>query len=194
MNNELEQPGVFQVVSIRGGANVQKLKHVVEALEDWIAGLFIVGGLFLILLGVVMRYVFNSPLSFVEEYAGYMVVWGTMIGAVVALRDNHHIRIDMFYRLLPERVKKAVDIFANVVGLIFALFLVVYGVKGIFLDEFSAYRMGIVSIGEGVQLWKVYMVMPLMGVLMLFRFIVRLVRVSKGLPESDYEHKGVEQV
>ncbi|WP_461200375.1 TRAP transporter small permease [Anoxybacillus sp. TBDG-1] len=173
---------------------MQKLKHVVEALEDWIAGLFIVGGLFLILLGVVMRYVFNSPLSFVEEYAGYMVVWGTMIGAVVALRDNHHIRIDMFYRLLPERVKKAVDIFANVVGLIFALFLVVYGVKGIFLDEFSAYQMGIVSIGEGVELWKVYMVMPLMGVWMLFRFIVRLVRVSKGLPESDYEHKGVEQV
>lgn len=174
--------------------NVQKLKYVIEALEDWIAGLFIVSGLFLILLGVIMRYAFNSPLSFVEEYAGYMVVWGTMIGAVVALRDNHHIRIDMLYRLLPNRVKKSVDIFANVVGLIFALFLVVYGVKGIFLDEFSAYRMGIVSIGEGVQLWKVYMVMPLMGVLMLFRFIVRLVRVSKGLPESDYEHKGVEQV
>ncbi len=85
---------------------MQKLKHIIEALEDWIAGLFIVGGLFLILIGVVMRYVFNSPLSFVEEYAGYMIVWGTMIGAVVALRDNHHIRIDMFYRLLSERVKK----------------------------------------------------------------------------------------
>ncbi|KHF27566.1 hypothetical protein LR68_03606 [Anoxybacillus sp. BCO1] len=25
-------------------------------------------------------------------------------------------------------------------------------------------------------------------------FIIRLVRVAKGLPESDYEHKGVEQV
>ncbi len=54
--------------------------------------------------------------------------------------------------------------------------------------------MGIVSIGEGVELWKVYMVMPLMGVLMVLRFIIRLVRVAKGLPESDYEHKGVEQV
>lgn len=170
------------------------MKNVVEALEDWIAGMLIIGGLFLILVGVIMRYVFNAPLSFVEEYAGYMVVWGTMIGAVVALRDNHHIRIDMFYRLLPDRIKKFVDLFANLVGLIFALFLVVYGVKGIFLDEFSAYRMGIVSIGEGVQLWKVYMVMPLMGALMTLRFIVRLVRVTKGLPESDYEHKGVEQV
>jgi C4-dicarboxylate transporter, DctQ subunit len=171
---------------------MSRWKDWIEAVEDWLAGLLIAGGLGLIFIGVVMRYVFNAPLSFVEEYSGYMIVWGTMIGAVVALRDNHHIRVDMLYQILPQRFQKSVDLFANIMGLLFALFLFVFGIKGIFLDEFSVYRMNLVSIGQGVALWKIYLVMPLIGLLLTIRFIVRIVRLLKGLPESDIEHKDVE--
>lgn len=171
---------------------MSRWKNGIEAVEDWLAGLLIAGGLTLIFIGVVMRYLFNSPLSFVEEYSGYMIVWGAMIGSVVALRDNKHIRVDMLYQFLPHKLQKGVDLFANTIGLLFALFLFVFGIKGIFLDEYSVYRMNLVSIGQGVALWKIYLVMPIIGLLMTIRFIIRIIRLLKGLPESDFENEDVE--
>jgi C4-dicarboxylate transporter DctQ subunit len=169
---------------------MQKAKRIIEALEDWTAGLLVSVGLALIFIGVIMRYVFNSPLGWIEEISGYIIVWGILVGAVVALRDNHHIRVDMLYQFFPDHVKKWVDVFSNVVGLIFALFLFIFGIKGIFLDPYSVYQMELTSIGEGVALWKVYVIMPVIGVLLTLRFTVRIVRILKGLPETDQEERG----
>ncbi|MBO8172230.1 MAG: TRAP transporter small permease [Bacillaceae bacterium] len=171
---------------------MERTKRIVEALEDWISGLLIAGGLGLIFLGVIMRYVFNSPLGWIEEISGYIIVWGILIGTVVALRDNRHIRVDILYQFIPDTAKKWVDVFSNVVGLIFSLFLLIYGIKGIFLDEFSVYKMNLVSIGEGITLWKIYMVMPIVGALLSARFIIRIVRLLKGLPETDQKDEGGE--
>lgn len=167
-----------------------KWKRTIEAIEDLTSGLLIVAGLALIFVGVIMRYVFNNPLGFVEEISGYIIVWGIMVGTVVALRDNKHIRVDMLYQKFPPRLQKVTDIFSNVVGLLFALFLAYYGAKGIFFDEYSVYKMDLTSIGEGVSLWKIYLIMPIIGVLLTFRFIVRLIRLVKGLPESDADEDG----
>lgn len=171
---------------------MQKLKNTLEAIEDWTAGLLIVGGLAVIFIGVIMRYIFNDPISFVEEYSNYLIIWGTMFGAVVALRDNGHIRVDMVYRLFPPKMQKGIDIFANLAGLTFALFLFVYGTQGIFLDQYSVYQMGLVSTGEGVSLWKVYMVMPFIGLLLAIRFIIRLIRVMQNKPESDTDEESID--
>jgi C4-dicarboxylate transporter DctQ subunit len=169
---------------------MERAKRIITAIEDWTAGLLITAGIALIFIGVIMRYVFNSPLGWIEEISGYIIVWGILIGAVVALRDNHHIRVDMLYQFFPKRVKHWVDIFSNAVGLIFALFLVIFGIKGIFLDPFSVYQMELTSIGEGVALWKVYVVMPIIGFLLTLRFVVRIIRLLKGLPETDQEERG----
>jgi TRAP-type transport system small permease protein len=46
-------------------------------------------------LGVVLRYVFNSPLVWTEEFVVTLFVWTLMIGVPAALRSNLHIRIDV---------------------------------------------------------------------------------------------------
>lgn len=169
---------------------MQRLKRFVEAVEDWVSGLLIALGLGLIFYGIIARGLFNHPIGWIEEISGYIVVWGILIGAVVALRENHHIRVDMVYMLLPERWKRPVDIFANIVGLIFAIFMLVYGIKGIFFDEYGVYTTGLVSIGQGIALWKVYLILPIIGFLLILRFILRITRLFKGLPETDHEDGG----
>src|SRR5258708_1981750 len=43
--------------------------------------------------GVVSRYVFDSPLMWTDELANFLFLWLSMLGAVVALRRNEHMRL-----------------------------------------------------------------------------------------------------
>src|SRR5215471_14829400 len=43
--------------------------------------------------GVVSRYVFNRPLMWTDELANFLFLWLAMLGTVVALRRNEHMRL-----------------------------------------------------------------------------------------------------
>lgn len=80
----------------------------------------------LILAGVqiLMRNFFQSGILWGDPLVRVMVLWVGQIGAMVAARRNQHISIDIVSRLLPRRMKKAVnvvvDLFAAVVCAIVA--------------------------------------------------------------------------
>lgn len=57
--------------------------------------------LLLVFVNVVLRYGFNSGLSLSDEGARYLFVWLTFIGAVIALRDNAHLGVDLLFKRLP---------------------------------------------------------------------------------------------
>ena len=43
--------------------------------------------------GVVSRYVFGNPLIWTDELAGFLFLWLAMLGTVVALRGDGHMRL-----------------------------------------------------------------------------------------------------
>lgn len=51
---------------------------------------------------VVLRYAFNSGISVSEEVARWCFVWLIFLGAVVALKDNAHLGVDLVVKLLPR--------------------------------------------------------------------------------------------
>ena len=55
---------------------------------------------------VVMRYVFNSPLSWSEELARYSMVWLAMIASALCARLGQHIAVKGLIVPMPERVRK----------------------------------------------------------------------------------------
>lgn len=50
---------------------------------------------------VVMRYVFNSGITVSEEVSRWLFIWGTFLGALVALRERAHLGVDMVVSRLP---------------------------------------------------------------------------------------------
>ncbi|MEB3101014.1 TRAP transporter small permease [Ferviditalea candida] len=145
-------------------------------LEDISAGTFFSAGIALIFYGVLMRYVFNSPKAWVEEVSSYLVIWGALLGISVALRNDHHIQIDMLYDKLPASAKRWVDLFANFVGILFSVFYAYYG----YLLVAKRYTSGMVSMDVGIPMWIVYLILPISGILFLLRFIERFVHHVKG--------------
>ena len=55
---------------------------------------------------VVMRYGFNSGIIVSEELSRWLFIWGTFLGALVALREHAHLGMDMVVGKLPPGGRK----------------------------------------------------------------------------------------
>ncbi len=60
---------------------------------------------------VVMRYVFDAGFIWVQESVVWMHAVVFMLGAAYALRDEEHVRVDVFYRAMSARRRAWVDLF-----------------------------------------------------------------------------------
>ncbi|MBS1208653.1 MAG: Tripartite ATP-independent periplasmic transporter DctQ component, partial [Proteobacteria bacterium] len=80
-------------------------KLLVKGLE-WL--LIAILGLMVILVfgNVVLRYGFNSGITFSEEVSRFLFVWMVFLGSVLMLRDNGHLGVHTFTSILPLWGKK----------------------------------------------------------------------------------------
>lgn len=69
----------------------------------------------LLLAGVVSRYVFSRPVIWIDEVASISFLWVAMLGSVIALDRNEHLRLTLFLRLVSERAQGFVQAFALLV-------------------------------------------------------------------------------
>ena len=68
----------------------------------------------LLLGGVLSRYVFARPVIWIDEVVSIAFIWLTMLGAVIAVYRNEHLRLMLFVEMLPERTRDFVHAFALV--------------------------------------------------------------------------------
>lgn len=155
---------------------LRRLKDIYAALEDYIAGTLLFTGLTLIFINVILRYFFGKPQSRLDEYSVYFVVWGILIGIAGALRDNHHIKVDILFQALSIGVRRYVSIFANLMGLGFAMFYTYFGIE--LVNNYIA--SGQKSTDSQFPLWIVNLVMPISGILFSARFVDKLIRLFRG--------------
>ncbi len=55
---------------------------------------------------VVLRYAFNSGITWSEEMARFLFIWLILIGAISTLKDNQHLGVDMLVKRLSKTGKK----------------------------------------------------------------------------------------
>ena len=59
---------------------------------------------------VVLRYVFQSPFSWAEELARYLLIWITCLGSAYAIRDGMHISISFLRSKLKDSAQTVVTV------------------------------------------------------------------------------------
>lgn len=67
---------------------------------------------------VILRYFFNSGLTWAEEASRYLFIWLIFLGAIVAFRENAHLGVDTLIQKLSAKGKKIVFVINNVLILI----------------------------------------------------------------------------
>lgn len=75
---------------------------------------------------VVLRYFFNSGITWSEEMSRYLFVWLTFLGAIGAYQNKEHLGVDMVVKRLPRGAKKIVLLISDLL-IMFVLVLILDG-------------------------------------------------------------------
>ncbi|MFZ5633748.1 MAG: TRAP transporter small permease [Bacillota bacterium] len=167
---------------------MKKFRDFYAAFEDYFSGLLLFTGLTLIFINVILRYFFGKPQSILDEFSVYFVVWGTLTGIAVALRNNHHIKVDMLYNALNVRTRRHVSIFAYFMGFAFTIFYTYFGYELVMNYIASGQR----STDSRFPLWIVNLIMPLSGIMFGARYLEKIYSIFKngGRDWLEAEAKG----
>jgi len=93
---------------------LDRISAVTGKISAWLT-LFMVIVTFIV---VIMRYVFDAGLIWVQESVVWMHAVVFMLGAAYTLQAEEHVRVDIFYRTMSARRRAWVDIAGVIVFLI----------------------------------------------------------------------------
>jgi TRAP-type C4-dicarboxylate transport system permease small subunit len=89
---------------------VSRLMWPLEA----VSALLLIVIVLLLFTGVVARYAFSLPVVWIDEVVSLSFLWVAMLGTVLAMHRNEHLRLTLVVERLPERWRGLVQAFALV--------------------------------------------------------------------------------
>ena len=80
-----------------------------------------------VILGVVFRYVLQSPLSWSEEVARYLMIWAASLAISVGIMRREHLGITFLISRIPPPAQKGMAVLVNLAVLWFLWILTKFG-------------------------------------------------------------------
>ena len=127
----------------------------------------------LVAVEVFFRYVLNASISWYDEFAGYLLVWLTFWGAVLALDRGRHIGFETVLERFPILAQKLTMTIVYLLLITLQMVLVYYGWM------LTTQLTGETAITLPVPIGLVYVVIPLTGAMMLLICFMRIVQIWK---------------
>jgi TRAP-type C4-dicarboxylate transport system permease small subunit len=96
---------------------LKKLDKVISSIEKY---LLVILGIVMTIVGasqVISRYIFKSPITWTESLLTYMFVWGSFIGASVALSEKSHFSMEVIVERFPQFIQQKLKILINILML-----------------------------------------------------------------------------
>ena len=151
-----------------------------DHLEEWIISLMLLAMTALTFYQVVLRYVFNSGLSWALELTTVFFAVMIFTGVSYGVRVGSHIGVDALVKLLPRGPRKAVSVLAVVLSLAYV---------GLVLTGATQYVLKMKEVGieledMHIERWQVLAVMPLGLALTGWRFLQVLWNLLSGKADS----------
>ena len=109
-----------------------------ELIFDSLSCFLIIVMTLIIIIRVFMRFFFNVTPSWSEELTSLFMVWVTMIGITIGIRDDKHLSVSLFYDRFPEKFRRIIDIVNHLLILFFVLYVMTYnGIQMVVLTSRS---------------------------------------------------------
>lgn len=145
---------------------MKKTLRVLDAIEVTAAITVLVVLIAVTVAGVVLRYVFDSPFKWMEEYQLASMVWLSFLGAPVAFTHKGHVAIELIVDSLPMIGQKIARILIGLVVYLTLAYLLVRSLD--FLELFL--RTGRTTPIIGIPYTVVYGIAPISCVLMVISY------------------------
>jgi len=139
---------------------------------------FAVSGLFVIVAIVAFqvfgRYVLNDSPTWAENLALVLILYVTLIGAAVGVRDAGHIGMESLLTLLPEGPRNKIEMIIHVLVAIFGAAMVYNG--WILGESVASYKLANINLSEAVR----YVPLVISGGLIMLFSLEHLIALING--------------
>jgi len=157
------------------------LRKIIDKSLEWLL-VFLLSILVIdVLWQVASRYVLNSPSSYTDELAGYLLIWVGLLGAAYVAGKREHLAIDILIQRSSPKRKLRLEIIISIVVILFAVSVLIVG--GIWL-VYTRFYLSVKSAALGMPLGFVYLVLPLSGLLIAYFDIDNMRNIIKSYREN----------
>jgi len=113
--------------------------------------------------------VLSAP-SWPADLNRILVLWIAMVGGSLATRNNEHIKVDFFSRILPDRSRRVAGALISAIGIAVCLLLVVFSIEFLKME----YELEETLVAIPVPLWLIQIIIPVGFSIIAFRFLLHL--------------------
>lgn len=152
-------------------------RRIWENLEEGALCLLLVVMVLITFVTVVTRYVFDFPLSYIDQLVPNLFVWVTFLGSSAAVKRHSHLGLSMLYDAFPAGLRAALDVAILAGTSAFFAATAWYGAKVTVLQMENRMMASL-----GYPSWLVGLAVPLGSALFVVRAVEAWWRHRRGVP------------
>lgn len=156
-------------------------KKVWNSLEEYLVITTFTLVLFVVLLQIVTREVFRTPISWSEESARFLYLWMVFLGISMITKKRKNICIEIIQNLFKNKGRIVYDIIVSAITLIMSCYLFYYFI------EYVEFSMGVRTTALQIQYGFVYLCAPIGMLLCIIRCVQLIVSDIKALIHGKCE-------
>lgn len=161
---------------------MSRFDSILSKVENVLAAGSLAAAALIAIAAVIMRTFFNEIIFWSEEAVIYLIIFSTFVGAVITLRHNEHVNVDVVAVFMKERGKRVMAFIGTLILLVYLGVVGFYGWVLIFEPRSSA----TVTPAMNLPLWLVTLPLPIGFTLMFLRAAEILARLVTN--KDPYPH------
>ena len=134
---------------------------------------------------VLNRFIFRLSAPWTEELCRYAFIWIALLGIANGVKRDSHLNVDLIDNFLSPNAKNILGLILDIVFL--ALMGYMFVISTEYLMRVASY--GTKSVGLGIPMWIVYLVLPLFSILTVVRLVEKYVRKMVHKDSKEMEEK-----
>jgi len=155
-------------------------RHTIRALrivnksEDWFLIAMLATMVILAVAQIVYRNIFDEGVSWIDPLLRVLVLWTAMSGAVIATRNDNHIRIDFFTRYFSDSFCALMQRLVYAFCFFICSLIAWHAVRFVLMD----YEVGTIAF-SGVPAWVTELIIPVGFILIAIRYLILFISPLK---------------
>lgn len=162
---------------------LRNIERSVSMLAEYIGKALIVIMTLVVCFTVFTRYVLNYTPSWSEETALLCMVWFGFLSIALGVRDDGHIGVTIFDKLVSPRVLHKLDLFKWLCVCIFGVFMLTQGITLTKIGMHNEFP------GLGITSAWLYVIVPIAGTAIIIYCIEKLIDLFRS-PKADSGEQG----
>ena len=141
--------------------------RILQKVEDSVLIGLLLLMVFIAVFQIFARNLFDSGIRFGDELIRVLVLWISLMGAMVASRNNSHVNIDLISRYLPSHIKKISTILVGIFTSFICAVMSWFSFNFVMMEKLDN-----VIAFAGIPVWVCQSIIPVSFAVISFRYLL----------------------